>query len=96
VQQGEQFGFIKFGSRVDIFLPLGTKVKVNINDVVKGGRTVLAELTPPEGAKVVKAETKAVTTEPTAEPVLVTDLPAKPVKVARAKAPAKKSDKKIS
>jgi phosphatidylserine decarboxylase len=96
VQQGEQFGFIKFGSRVDIFLPLGTKVKVNINDVVKGGRTVLAELTPPQGTKVIKAETKAVAAEPAAEPVLITDLPAEPVKVAKAKTPAKKSDKKIS
>jgi phosphatidylserine decarboxylase len=44
VDQGEQFGFIKFGSRVDIFLPLGTKINVNIGEVVKGGRTVLAEL----------------------------------------------------
>jgi len=45
VDQGAQFGFIKFGSRVDIFLPLGTKINVNIGEVVKGGRTVLAELT---------------------------------------------------
>ncbi|WP_295768026.1 phosphatidylserine decarboxylase family protein [uncultured Mucilaginibacter sp.] len=44
VEQGEQFGFIKFGSRVDIFLPLGTKINVNLGDKVKGGRTVLAEL----------------------------------------------------
>jgi phosphatidylserine decarboxylase len=44
VEQGGQFGFIKFGSRVDLFLPLGTKINVNIGDVVKGGRTVLAEL----------------------------------------------------
>jgi phosphatidylserine decarboxylase len=44
VEQGQQFGFIKFGSRVDLFLPLGTKILVNIGDVVKGGRTVLAEL----------------------------------------------------
>jgi len=44
VQQGEQFGFIKFGSRVDVFLPLGSKINVNLGDVVKGGRTVLAEL----------------------------------------------------
>src|ERR1700743_3148725 len=44
VEQGQQFGFIKFGSRVDIFVPLGTKINVGINDVVKGGRTVLAEL----------------------------------------------------
>ncbi|WCT12244.1 phosphatidylserine decarboxylase family protein [Mucilaginibacter jinjuensis] len=45
VEQGDQFGFIKFGSRVDIFLPLGTKINVNLGEVVKGGRTVLAELT---------------------------------------------------
>ena len=44
VHQGDQFGFIKFGSRVDVFLPLGSKVKVNIGDAVKGGRTILAEL----------------------------------------------------
>ena len=43
-QQSEQFGFIKFGSRVDVFLPLGTKVNVKIGDVVKGGITVLAEI----------------------------------------------------
>ncbi len=41
--QGDEFGFIKFGSRVDIFLPLDAVVKVNINDVTKGGRTVIAE-----------------------------------------------------
>jgi len=44
VEQGDQFGFIKFGSRVDLFLPLGTKINVKIGDVVKGGHTVLAEL----------------------------------------------------
>ena len=44
VEQGEQFGFIKFGSRVDVFLPLGSKINVEIGEVVKGGRTVLAEL----------------------------------------------------
>lgn len=44
VVQGEQFGFIKFGSRVDIFLPLGTDVKLVLGQVVKGGITVLAEL----------------------------------------------------
>lgn len=43
VKQGDQFGFIKFGSRVDVFLPLGTKVNVKLGDVVKGGITVLGE-----------------------------------------------------
>jgi len=44
VVQTEQFGFIKFGSRVDIFLPVGTDVKLVLGQVVKGGITVLAEL----------------------------------------------------
>lgn len=44
VAQGAEFGFIKFGSRVDVFLPLGTKINVAIGDKVYGGRTVLAEL----------------------------------------------------
>ncbi len=43
MQQGDEFGFIKFGSRVDIFLPLNAKVAVNIGDITKGGKTVLAE-----------------------------------------------------
>jgi len=42
VEQGEEFGFIKFGSRVDVFLPLGTEIKVKIDDVVQGKNTVLA------------------------------------------------------
>lgn len=44
LDQGQEFGFIKFGSRVDIYLPLDVKVKVNINDVTTGGETVIAEL----------------------------------------------------
>lgn len=44
VDQGSQFGFIKFGSRVDIFLPLGSDIKVALGEVVQGGVTVLAEL----------------------------------------------------
>jgi len=43
VKQGEEFGFIKFGSRVDVFLPLGTKLNVKLGDKVKGGVTVLGE-----------------------------------------------------
>lgn len=43
-RQGSQFGFIKFGSRVDVFLPLGSEVKVAIDQQVKGSQTVLAEL----------------------------------------------------
>ena len=40
--QGEDAGFIKFGSRVDLFLPIGTKVNVKLNQSVKGGVTVVA------------------------------------------------------
>ena len=43
VVQGSEMGFIKFGSRVDLLLPLDTKVEVKINDKVKGGVTVLAK-----------------------------------------------------
>ncbi|WP_156305297.1 phosphatidylserine decarboxylase family protein [Sphingobacterium endophyticum] len=42
VKQGEEFGFIKFGSRVDLFLPLDAKVNVNIGDKVTGGKTIIA------------------------------------------------------
>jgi phosphatidylserine decarboxylase len=35
-------GFIKFGSRVDVLLPVGTTINVQLNEVVKGGVTVLA------------------------------------------------------
>ena len=41
-EQGKDAGFIKFGSRVDLFLPIGTKVNVKLNQVVKGGITVIA------------------------------------------------------
>lgn len=44
VKQGEEFGFIKFGSRVDVFLPLDAEINVQIGDVTKGGVTVLAKL----------------------------------------------------
>ena len=44
VEQNQQLGFIKFGSRMDIFLPLGTEVCVNIGDKVKGTETILAKL----------------------------------------------------
>jgi phosphatidylserine decarboxylase len=43
VKQGDEFGFIKFGSRVDVFLPIGTKIKVKLGDKVKGGITVMGE-----------------------------------------------------
>ena len=44
IEQGQEFGFIKFGSRVDIFLPLDATVTVKVGDITKGGRTIIAEL----------------------------------------------------
>ena len=43
LEQGAEFGFIKFGSRVDIFLPLDAKIKVNVGDITRGGKTIIAE-----------------------------------------------------
>ena len=42
VTQGEDAGFIKFGSRVDIFLPLDSKIKIKLNAKVRGGETLIA------------------------------------------------------
>jgi phosphatidylserine decarboxylase len=44
VVQGNDSGFIKFGSRVDLFLPLGTKLDIKLNQKVRGGETVIAKL----------------------------------------------------
>ncbi|TWO34448.1 phosphatidylserine decarboxylase family protein [Seonamhaeicola sediminis] len=43
-EQGADAGFIKFGSRVDLFLPLDTNIKVALNQKVRGGETVIAEM----------------------------------------------------
>ena len=42
--QGSDSGFIKFGSRVDLFLPLNTKIKVQLNQKVRGGESIIAEI----------------------------------------------------
>lgn len=44
VVQGDEFGFIKFGSRVDLFLPIGTKIDVNIGDKVTGAKTIIGRI----------------------------------------------------
>ena len=49
VEQGEEFGFIKFGSRLDVFLPVNAKINVKIGQKTKGGVTVLAELSSHSG-----------------------------------------------
>jgi len=46
VEQNNELGFIRFGSRVDVLLPVGTTVNVQLNQVVKGGVTILATLKP--------------------------------------------------
>ncbi len=47
IDQGAEIGFIKFGSRVDVFLPLDAEVLVKIGDTVKGNRSVIAQLQQP-------------------------------------------------
>jgi phosphatidylserine decarboxylase len=42
--QGDDFGFIKFGSRVDLFLPLNARIDVQINEKVKGNQTIIASI----------------------------------------------------
>lgn len=44
VKQCEEMGFIKFGSRVDLLLPVGTKLNVQLNEAVQGGVTIIGEL----------------------------------------------------
>ncbi|HZG23793.1 MAG TPA: phosphatidylserine decarboxylase, partial [Chitinophagaceae bacterium] len=44
VEQAAEMGFIKFGSRVDLLLPVNTEINVQLNQVVKGGITVIATL----------------------------------------------------
>lgn len=43
-QQGERFGIIRFGSRVDVFVPVGSALKVRVGDMTTAGTTVVAEL----------------------------------------------------
>jgi phosphatidylserine decarboxylase len=44
IKQNEEFGFIRFGSRVDIYFPIGTAIDVKIGQKVEGGVTVLAKM----------------------------------------------------
>lgn len=43
IEQGQEFGFIKFGSRVDVFLPLEARITVKVGELTKAGRTIIAE-----------------------------------------------------
>lgn len=44
IAQNEEFGFIRFGSRVDIYFPVGTQIDVKIGQIVQGGMTILAKM----------------------------------------------------
>ncbi|MBS1774527.1 MAG: phosphatidylserine decarboxylase family protein [Bacteroidetes bacterium] len=44
MKQNDEFGFIRFGSRVDIYFPVSTKIDVKIGDIVQGGVTVLGSI----------------------------------------------------
>jgi len=44
VNQGDQLGFIKFGSRVDLLLPVDVNIKINLHQSVRGNKTVIAEI----------------------------------------------------
>jgi phosphatidylserine decarboxylase len=44
VDQSTELGFIRFGSRVDLYLPLDTKLQVKLNDKVKGSQTIIGEI----------------------------------------------------
>ncbi|WP_320815017.1 phosphatidylserine decarboxylase family protein [Flavobacterium sp.] len=43
VVQGKDAGFIKFGSRVDLYFPIGTEINVKLNDIATGGKTVISK-----------------------------------------------------
>ena len=92
VEQGSQFGFIKFGSRVDLFLPLGTKIMVDLNQVVKGGRTILAELPSPTASALQTAA--AVVTEEKEPVVKETTTPTETLVIEHPEAPKKAAPKK--
>jgi phosphatidylserine decarboxylase len=56
LKQGQRYGMIKFSSRVDIFLPLDTNIKVQLNDKVKAGETILGTRTQMTGNSGSKAD----------------------------------------
>lgn len=53
-QQGEQVGFIKFGSRIDIFLPVESRIQVTRGQKVKGTQSIIAKLPDPVVIETVK------------------------------------------
>ena len=51
IARGERYGFIRFGSRVDVYLPLNTQFEVALGDKVKGASDVIARIAPPAQEK---------------------------------------------
>jgi phosphatidylserine decarboxylase len=51
VRAGDRFGIMKFGSRMDVFLPPTASIRVKVGDVVRGGETVIAMLHSPVGQR---------------------------------------------
>ena len=54
VRAGDRFGIMKFGSRMDVFLPPDATLMAKVGDMVRGGETVIAMLHCPQGAKASK------------------------------------------
>ena len=44
LKKGSRFGLIRFGSRLDLYLPMDTKIKVSVGDKVKGGESIMGVL----------------------------------------------------
>ena len=55
IEQGQEYGFIRFGSRVDLFLPPGTRVDAKLNSKTVGGKTILATFNKLQDEKAVTA-----------------------------------------
>jgi phosphatidylserine decarboxylase len=51
LERGERIGLMKFGSRMDVFLPKRAQLLISVGQSVIGGETVLARLDPPAGAR---------------------------------------------
>lgn len=58
VRAGDRLGVMKFGSRIDLFLPAGTRLRAAVGDRVRGGETVIAELPPPAALEGERASTR--------------------------------------
>jgi phosphatidylserine decarboxylase len=58
VQAGDRLGVMKFGSRIDLFLPAGTRLRAEVGDRVRGGETVIAELASPAALDGDRASTR--------------------------------------